>query len=382
MLSQITETDTDPDSDIDFCDIEISRNNKIGVFVSDVSSAIGLNRYRHAVSVVESMFCRLNHGYEYRTVYNDLIQEGHSQTQIGKTEERVSAFVKEYKELETLISVTVKTHVDNAVQEKVTINTSLTHLDKITDKVLQNASVSSKPASIQIVPIIPTTQTVQIPIQTTVSVEPIESIESLQPTVQIPEPTQPKEQPKPQKLTPENCETIREYIHQKAQCEYGSRMEEKTIQKVEKEKKTRVLSNNDQLYEKCILVTGNIKFFLQGRIDGLMNGKLIEVKNRKNRFMIPIPIYDLIQIHCYMYLLDHKEATLIEDLRISGQRKTKETQIIWDQTLWNRIESGLHKFLHKYLQFTKDTQAQRQLLLCANKTEKERFWGFYTQLQS
>lgn len=140
---------------------------------------------------------------------------------------------------------------------------------------------------------------------------------------------------------------IKHYITKTIQCNQGIRHEEQIVQE------QNILENNNRFYKKWC----NEDFGIGGRIDGFRDGDLIEFKSRKYRFMKPLPLYDIIQCHCYMYMLGLDNCILIEKLR----DKTKETTVEFDQDLWEqRVLPGLQSFYEKYIQFSESISLQLQ----------------------
>ena len=103
---------------------------------------------------------------------------------------------------------------------------------------------------------------------------------------------------------------------------------------------------------------------LGGRIDGFRDGKLVEIKHRKSRLFDPLPVYDVIQVQCYLQVLDLAEALLIQRLATAPDdpgysiaTTTQETCLVRDDEYWTSfllpelqvIMATLYRFCHNLL---------------------------------
>ena len=82
---------------------------------------------------------------------------------------------------------------------------------------------------------------------------------------------------------------------------------------------------------------------LQGRIDGVTeeDGEIIEIKCRQYCFPKSTPLYDKIQILCYLKMFDKKKAILVE--KVSSGEEIRCQDIEWDEDCWKMIENRLSK---------------------------------------
>jgi hypothetical protein len=115
-----------------------------------------------------------------------------------------------------------------------------------------------------------------------------------------------------------------------------------------------------------------------GKIDGIRDGRLIEIKNRKMKFMSPLPEYDIIQLHCYMFMLKRTEGDLIEHL---PNEKQKITVVKWNKTLWSTVYQNLIHFARVFHQLIHRFEWQKSLLSCKTQNEQRAlFFQFYQQV--
>ena len=85
-----------------------------------------------------------------------------------------------------------------------------------------------------------------------------------------------------------------------------------------------------------------IKFKLFGRLDGIVEDKVLESKNRRSRFL-GVPEYERIQLHAYMFLTDTTSSVLIENL--NGVQR--EHEVMFDHEFWNEIMESLFVAVHE-----------------------------------
>lgn len=78
-----------------------------------------------------------------------------------------------------------------------------------------------------------------------------------------------------------------------------------------------------------------------GRPDGRdKQGRVVEIKMRTRwPFVTPLPIYDIIQLHIYMFLTDTKSAKLVE--RVHDEETYRTTILDWDDKLWTMLKRRL-----------------------------------------
>lgn len=79
------------------------------------------------------------------------------------------------------------------------------------------------------------------------------------------------------------------------------------------------------------------EYILVGNIDGMQDGCVVETKNRKRVWNTP-PIYDLIQLRCYMKMRGDVDGLLLESFPDGTTRKTK---LVWDADEWDAIHTNL-----------------------------------------
>jgi hypothetical protein len=121
--------------------------------------------------------------------------------------------------------------------------------------------------------------------------------------------------------------------------ERGTRTEEVSTNKLEASSGIPIHSRNAKCYVYSIPSTNIV---IAGRTDGLQGeDTVVETKTRR-RFWKSPPEYDIIQLHCYMKLVNRKVGILNECFPDGTNRATK---IEWSDSVWSEIENKLTKCL-------------------------------------
>ncbi|KAK3754469.1 hypothetical protein QZH41_006772 [Actinostola sp. cb2023] len=119
----------------------------------------------------------------------------------------------------------------------------------------------------------------------------------------------------------------------------GTKLESKTVEVFGKEKGVEFTEVPNLLMGKVMECDG-VEWVLQGRADALLEDKVIEVKNRRSRFMQPL--YDLIQLQAYLFLYDRTEGILLERLN----EENKETPVKFEVGFWiDDVIPGMKEFI-------------------------------------
>lgn len=82
-----------------------------------------------------------------------------------------------------------------------------------------------------------------------------------------------------------------------------------------------------------------VQWSVCGKVDAETEDSVIEVKNRRNRFMCPE--YDYIQLQTYLFIRSKSKGILLE--RLKGENK--ETCFEFDDELWEEVTTDLAEFV-------------------------------------
>lgn len=133
------------------------------------------------------------------------------------------------------------------------------------------------------------------------------------------------------------------YVQKQLYTSFGNREEEVVRDSYSESTKVNYSKNNNFLVsDKPLTVINGHKVYLGGKHDGENeNGDFIEIKNRMNRFMGEIPLYEIVQVHAYMFIHGKKKCSLIEHFK--GQ--TRVHIINFDDVLWGEIIEKINIFM-------------------------------------
>ena len=93
-------------------------------------------------------------------------------------------------------------------------------------------------------------------------------------------------------------------------------------------------------------------------MDGLVEGKVVEVKCRRARFFRWLPEYEKVQIHAYMFLTDRPECDLVQ--KFDGDVQT--TTYVFDEEYWMGVCIDVERLWDELLALASDPKLQNALL--------------------
>lgn len=133
----------------------------------------------------------------------------------------------------------------------------------------------------------------------------------------------------------------------------GTLTEAKAIALYEQEYGCTVKLQNSIFYKKPVgeAVVG-------GKVDGVVNDRLIEVKCRQNRFFDALPDYEFVQIQIYMKLTHCTVCDVIQHFRNDIKIETHE----FDEDAWDRIAEGVTDFAQDFSKFLVDEHMQDKFM--------------------
>lgn len=136
-----------------------------------------------------------------------------------------------------------------------------------------------------------------------------------------------------------NTKEVVKAVESKITKDRGTKLEEKAVQDFEKVKGIEIerpiaphLFYQDMEYN-------GIQWSVCGKVDAETEDSVIEVKNRRNRFMCPE--YDYIQLQTYLFIRGKSKGVLLE--RLKGENK--ETCFEFDHERWEEVTIDLAEFV-------------------------------------
>lgn len=105
----------------------------------------------------------------------------------------------------------------------------------------------------------------------------------------------------------------RESVVRQVNTMRGTQNEHKGIALYENAKRVKLHGKNTQFYKKRIGETSaGTKVYVGGRVDGLTDDQVIEVKSRRHRLFSTLPLYEKVQVQAYMFLTDKPVAEVVQ----------------------------------------------------------------------
>lgn len=138
-----------------------------------------------------------------------------------------------------------------------------------------------------------------------------------------------------------DLDEARESVVHQVNTMRGTQNEHKGIASYEKAKRVKLHGKNTQFHIKRIGETSTrTKVNVGGRVDGLTNDKVIEVKSRRHRFFSTLPLYEKVQVQAYMFLTDKPIAEVVQ--KYDGMMRSDE--YVADTEFWAEVCAAALKF--------------------------------------
>jgi len=121
----------------------------------------------------------------------------------------------------------------------------------------------------------------------------------------------------------------------------------------------------DNKYRKIqILESSECKIYIGGKIDGFNNDKniIVEIKNRVNKLFYTLRNYEKVQIMCYMYLLNIKNAHLVEAFKKKDGTEINVIEVPFEKDYMEYILDKITEFSKFFCKFIKDHNAKLNIL--------------------
>lgn len=149
-------------------------------------------------------------------------------------------------------------------------------------------------------------------------------------------------------------------IKSKVYTSRGTSGEQKGIAKFEQTRKKTVTQRNDTFYKKVV----KPEFSIGGRVDGITDDGecIVEVKCRQKRFFSTLPLYEKVQIQCYMWLTDIHCCELAQQFDGEVQSDTYE----FDEDFWEEVLRAVDTFVHDLLELLQSPVLQDRFMIESN----------------
>ena len=141
-------------------------------------------------------------------------------------------------------------------------------------------------------------------------------------------------------------------------CARGNIGETPAIRMYEQQTGRTVHSCNAKLYSKVMVETPGMKLVLNGKVDGLVGNRVVEVKTRRYKFFDKLPEYESVQIQAYMFLTDRKLCDLVQSY--DNQIKVSSHKFV--PTKFDKIVQAAKTFGEQFVKVLASQQCQQAIL--------------------
>lgn len=331
--------------------------NKVFLFVSDISTLLGVSRYNP-----QNCFERLFKKYDLKTIERIQIESSNKIQEISKLKENLNS---KTVDLDKKLSEKVLTKRQYDMEKE--------KIKKEDFKLTKNLNDTQECVDLL-------TLSKQEYIEKKIGKHNIDTIKSAKNLAEKTEKTKEikKQLEDKNDLSADTIQLINKEIKNLINTEHGIERESNAIETFEKIENVKL--NISQDFFKCHVCTiGNTEYYLGGKLDGIHKDYIVEVKNRTKQFFYKIRDYEMIQIQLYMYILNYKRAKLVERLN----QKIKIHDIERDDVLISEIFTKMNIFCNFFDKFLKDEE-KRMDYYKSSFIEKENFIysEFYLKIES
>jgi hypothetical protein len=153
----------------------------------------------------------------------------------------------------------------------------------------------------------------------------------------------------------------RESVVREVNTRRGTQNEHRGIASYEKSKRVKLHGKNSDFYKKSIgKSTAGTLVYVGGRVDGLTDDKVVEVKCRRNHLFSTLPMYEKVQTQAYLFLTGKDTIEVLQ--KYDGV--TRSDEYVVDAEFWEEVCGAA-------LRFATDLE----LLIGVEGAQDEFFWG-------
>jgi len=146
---------------------------------------------------------------------------------------------------------------------------------------------------------------------------------------------------------------------------YGTQSEEQALERI-REQLLIDAHPDDVFYKKQIGTEDGVDIFVGGKIDAITTDRslVVEIKNRIRRLFMKVPFYEIVQLQCYLYLLNVDKGVIVECLNSSDDSTTMNVvSISKDMQLWSSvIVPKMRRFVRQYVTLLTNSKMQDALM--------------------
>jgi hypothetical protein len=139
------------------------------------------------------------------------------------------------------------------------------------------------------------------------------------------------------------------YILRSARIQYGKKGESSFVEffNASMQQDGQIKQQQKQVFAFSGLKTPKQGFTwgIEGRLDGMIDGDIIEIKHRTIGLLAKIPLYDLIQVHAYMYIMKSPKTRLVQCIRSQNGCLSDTQTVFFNEHFWSEIMQNLQRVM-------------------------------------
>lgn len=174
--------------------------------------------------------------------------------------------------------------------------------------------------------------------------------------------------------TIKNCYGIWVGLRSNTNCSYGRNAESIYIRQYNNHMENEILQSTkvERATVSDAPTSEGRDWHLEGRLDGkLRNGHLIEIKHRVGKGLAQIPIYELLQLHAYMYITSQSQIKLIQVVRVSETQTLEDSTVVFfNHEFWSIVKLKVAK-IFSFIESLSVSKIAQQCFFLLNDTQKE-----------
>lgn len=105
-------------------------------------------------------------------------------------------------------------------------------------------------------------------------------------------------------------------------------------------------------YKLCVGTVRGVPVWIGGKIDAITPDNIvIEIKNRIRRLFYKVPFYEVVQVQCYLALLDVSRGAVVECITTAPGNSTinivpvRRDRLLWTDTVVPKVKAFVHVFM-------------------------------------
>lgn len=146
---------------------------------------------------------------------------------------------------------------------------------------------------------------------------------------------------------------------------YGTASEQRALERM-RETVLIDAKPDDVFYKKQVATVDDVAVFVGGKIDAITDDRsmVVEIKNRIRRLFLKVPFYEVVQLQCYLHLLNVDKGVIVECLNASDDSTSMNViPVSKDTHLWTSVlVPKMSRFVRQFVTLLTTPKMQDALL--------------------